>query len=112
MPASEFITAVQSGEIENVRRALSTDPALASAKDEGGVSAIMHAFYRRHSEIAALLVVMKPDVDIFEATAAGKMDRVSEILRVNPESVSRRSADGFTALHFGAFFDRLKLRVN
>lgn len=103
---SDFIVAVQSGDIAAVQRELAADPSLASARDEAGVSAIMHAFYRRQLEIAALLVASKPDLDIFEATAAGNLDRVSQILRADPASAARRSADGFTALHFAAFFNR------
>ena len=103
---SDFIAAVQSGNIAEVRNHLSADRALASAKDGGGVSAIMHAFYRRQHEIAALLVEAKPDLDIFEATAAGKFDRVSAILRSDPAAAQRRSADGFTPLHFAGFFNR------
>lgn len=106
MSPSDFVAAVQSGDVEKVRRELSGNPSLATARDESGVSAIMHAFYRRQHEIADLLVAAKPDLDIFEATAAGKADRVLVILRTDLESMTRRSADGFTALHFAAFFNR------
>lgn len=102
---SDFIAAVQSGEIARVQRALAADPSLASARDENGVSVIMHAFYRRQNEIAAVLLGSKAAPDIFEATAAGRLDRVSEILRADPVSLAQRSADGFTALHFAAFFN-------
>ena len=66
----------------------------------------MFAFYYRRSEIADLLLAAKSELDIFEATAAGKADKVSEILKKHPESAKRWSADGFTALHLAAFFGR------
>lgn len=104
--ASDFIAAVQSGELAVVQRELAADPTLALAKDKTGVSVIMHAFYRRQQEIAALLVNAKPDLDIFEATADGNLDSVLQILRADPDTATRRSADGFTGLHFAAFFNR------
>jgi len=66
----------------------------------------MHALYRRRSEIADLLLSAKRDLDIFEATAAGRADKVSEILQNDTAATKRWSADGLTALHFAAFFAR------
>jgi uncharacterized protein len=102
----EMIAAVQSGDVATVRTMLQQDPALGSAKDANGVSAVMHAFYAHQPQIAELLVAAKADLDIFEATAAGRQRRVSEILDGDPGAAKRWSADGFTALHFAAFFNR------
>ena len=66
----------------------------------------MHAFYCRRPEIADLLIAAKPELDIFEATAAGKADPLSEMLKRDPQAAKRWSADGFTALHFAAFVNR------
>jgi ankyrin repeat protein len=85
---------------------LGDDPALASAQDANGVSAVMHAFYSGQPKIAELLIAAKPELDIFEATAAGKTDKASEILNGGSEAARQWSADGFTALHFAAFFNR------
>jgi uncharacterized protein len=103
---SDVIAAVQSGEVAAVSRFLNDDPTLASARDANGVSAIMHAFYGRQPEIAEVLIAAKPGLDIFEATAAGKANKVSEILNRDSDASRQWSADGFTALHFAAFFNR------
>jgi len=79
---------------------------LASAKDASGVSALMYAFYYRQPEVADLLLGSKSELDIFEATAAGKTDRVAEILQLDRDAANYYSCDGFTPLHFAAFFDR------
>ncbi len=102
---SDLISAAQSGDMNRVRRMLQEDPALASSRDTTGVSAVMHALYRRQPEIANLLVSSKPQLDIFEATAAGKADVVSKILTEDSDAAKCWSADGFTALHFAAFFN-------
>jgi ankyrin repeat protein len=101
-----IILAVQSGDVDKVRQLLKEDSSLASSRDAAGVSALMHALYRRRSDIADLLLSANRDPDIFEATAAGRADKVSEILQNNPAAAKRWSADGFTALHFAAFFAR------
>ncbi len=103
---SDVIAAVQAGDASALSRLLRDDPALASARDANGVSAVMHAVYSGQREIAELLIAAKPELDIFEATAAGKTDKVSEILNRDSEAARQRSADGFTALHFAAFFNR------
>jgi ankyrin repeat protein len=103
---ADVIAAVQSGDAAKIRNLLHDDPSLAAAKDANGVSAVMHAFYHRRPEIADLLIAAKPELDIFEATAAGKADQLSEMLKREPESAKRWSADGFTPLHFAAFFNR------
>lgn len=106
---ADVIAAVQAGDAAKIRGLLQDDPSLAAAKDANGVSALMFAFYYRRSEIADLLLAAKPDLDIFEATAAGKDDTVSEILKKDPEAGKRWSPDGFTALHFAAFFNSLEI---
>jgi len=109
---SDVIAAVQSGDAGKVRSLLQGDPSLAAAKDANGVSAVMHAFYCRRPEIADLFLAAKSELDIFEATAAGKVDKVSEILRRDPQAAKRWSGDGFTALHFAAFFNRPEIARN
>ena len=103
---ADVIAAVQAGDAAKIRTLLQGDPSLAAAKDANGVSALMFAFYYRRSEIADLFLATKTDLDIFEATAADKPEKVSEILKRDPDAAKRWSADGFTALHFAAFFNR------
>jgi len=103
---SDVIAAAQSGDVEKLRGFLRDDASLAGAKDASGVSALMHALYRRQQAAADMLLATKSDLDIFEATAAGKADRVSEILEHDSNAAKSWSADGFTALHFAAFFNR------
>jgi uncharacterized protein len=100
---SDLIAAVHAGDIEKVRTLLGENPALASAKDERGVSALMHAYYRGRKDIAEAILDSRSDLDIFEATAAGRTAMVSSILERDPASAKAWSADGFTPLHFAAF---------
>jgi ankyrin repeat protein len=102
--AHEMIAAMQAGDADRIRQMLAETPALAGARDQNGVSAIMHALYRQRPDLAELLAGSRADLDIFEATALGRTSRVLELLRALPALVAGCSGDGFTALHFAAFF--------
>jgi len=103
---SDIVSAAQAGDLEKLRALLKDNPTLASARDASGVSALMHAYYRRQQGAADMLLNANASVDIFEATAAGRGDKVSAILQTDPDTAKSWSADGFTALHFAAFFNR------
>jgi ankyrin repeat protein len=103
---SEMISAVHAGDGEKVKSLLQTDPGLAAAKDERGVSALMHAYYRGRRDIADSLLTSRADLDIFEATASGRAQTVSGLLDRDPAQAKAYSSDGFTALHFACFFNQ------
>jgi len=103
---SEIVASVHSGEIEKIKALLQANPSLASAKDERGVSALMHAYYRGRRDTAEVILNSRTELDIFEAAASGRADTVSEILERDRTQAKAWSADGFTALHFAAFFNQ------
>lgn len=103
---SDVVSAVHAGDIEKVKTLLQADPTLASAKDERGVSALMHAYYRGRRDIADVVLGSRSDLNVFEATASGRAQLVSEILDHDSAQAKAWSADGFTALHFASFFNQ------
>ena len=67
------------------------------------VSPLMQALYeRRQADVDAILAT-DPELDVFEAAALGRADRVSELVAADPGRATAYSADGFTALHLAAF---------
>jgi ankyrin repeat protein len=52
------------------------------------------------------LLAADPDLDLFEASAVGRIDRVRAGIDDDHDSVRRSSPDGFTALHLAAFFGK------
>jgi ankyrin repeat protein len=83
---------------------LADAPALAASRDDEGVSAVLHALYHGRSEMAETLAAALPQLDIFEAAALGRADRVRELLAGDAALARTQSPDGFTALHLPAFF--------
>ena len=103
---SDVVAAIHAGEVEKLKAVLEADPSLARAKDERGVSALMQAYYRGRRDIADVILNSRTDLDIFEAAASGRAQTVSEILDRDARQAKAWSADGFTALHFAAFFNQ------
>ncbi len=101
---ADVIEAIESGNAERLKELLAADRALGAARDAAGVSALMQALYRRRKDMAELLRRARPDLDIFEATSLGRADLVEEMVNRDPRLANARSADGFTPLHFAAFF--------
>jgi ankyrin repeat protein len=102
--AADLIDAIDGDDAERLEAILAESPALAAARDDEDVSAVLHALYHGRPLLARLVAAALPQLDIFEAAALGRADRVRELLAVDPGLARARSADGFTALHLPAFF--------
>lgn len=104
--SADLFAAIAGGDVEAARRILADDSGAAAAKTEHGVSALMMALYHRQQAIADALADAVGQLDVFEAAALGKVDRVRELVGGDAGLVAASAPDGFTALHFAAFFDR------
>jgi ankyrin repeat protein len=104
--ATEFIAAVKKGDREAVERMLTSDPALVSARDEQGVSAVLLSHYYGKTEVSRVLLARRPELDIFEATTAGDAERVRALLATDRSLANAWSPDGFFPLGLAAFFKR------
>jgi ankyrin repeat protein len=98
------LAAVQTGDVQQLKDLLAEDRSLGRARDGSGVSALMHALYRQRKDLVDVLRGTGMDFDIFEATSLGRSDLVEEMVERDPRLAFARSGDGFTALHFAAFF--------
>ena len=108
MPTAEedLIAAVNTDDAARVAELLAADPSLASTRSVGGVSAIMLSRYRFDRATTDALLAADPELDVFEAATLGYIDRLRERLAEDPARAMALSPDGFTALHFAAFFGK------
>jgi uncharacterized protein len=104
--AADLIEAINAGDAGRVSAILAEDPSLVAARDDEGVSALMLARYRFDRAVTDVLLAADPDLDVFEAATLGYVDRLRERLEADRGAVSAFSTDGFTALHFAAFFGK------
>src|SRR2546426_9426614 len=104
-----FIDAIKAGEFERVKAMVSADPTLIDARGRTGESAILTAVYHRQKEIVNLLVARGATLSLFEASAAGEVERVERLVASDPSAVNTYSADGWTPPHPPAFFGHTKI---
>ena len=104
----ELFEAIEAGDDARVVTLLDADPSLASSRDASGVSALMRALYRFDKPLIETVKRRVDELDVFEAAAFGDVDRLTELLSDEPSLVTSYSGDGFTALHFAAFFGRFE----
>jgi len=104
-----FVDAIKAGEFERVKAMVSADPGLIDARSRTGESAVLTAVYHRRQDVVNLLVARGATLSIFEACAAGEVERVERLLAEDPACVGAYSADGWTPLHLAAFFGHARV---
>jgi uncharacterized protein len=103
MTRETILAAIDAGDEAAVERLLGEDPGLAALYDDDGVSAVLQARYRGAVAIAERIADAR-DPDVFEAAALGRVDRLDALLSADPALAAAWSPDGFTVLHYAAFF--------
>ncbi|HUD70937.1 MAG TPA: ankyrin repeat domain-containing protein [Dongiaceae bacterium] len=100
----EIFGAIRTGDAAKVGELLRAEPALASARNERGDSALLAAAYLGRRDIMDSLIAAGAEPTLWEAVTIGLKERVVEILRREPSLIGEYSHDGWTALHLAAFF--------
>jgi ankyrin repeat protein len=100
--------AVIDGNLAVVQQHLEKDPALLYARDAQGQSVYLLAAYAGQPAVMALFESKGLVLDIYEAAAGGKTDRVNELLRPAPGLVKAPNAAGDTPLHAAALASQSK----
>ena len=68
------------------------------------MSRVMDAMYRGRRDEAEALAADTGELDVFEAAALDRAEEVGRLLADDPGRAAAWTSDGFTALHFAAFF--------
>jgi ankyrin repeat protein len=100
----ELFESIKANDAAKTRELLSLDPTLANARMDSGLTAVLLAVYYGRKEIVELLLASGARLNLFEASATGKLDRVEEILNEQPDLVNEYAPDGFTPLGLASFF--------
>ena len=104
----ELIEAVKAGDGDAVARVLRDNPAALQTRDANGASPLLIAIYHQKHDIAKMLAEAKGQIDIFEASALGRVDHIKQLLREEPALASGYSPDGFPVVGLAAFFGHLE----
>lgn len=99
--------AIKAGKLDQVNRLLRENPGLLKARDANGASPLLIAIYHQKHDIAKALADASDSIDIFEAAALGRVDRIKQLLRDDPSLASAYAPDGFPPVGLASFFGHL-----
>ncbi len=100
-----LLAAIRSRDSDAVARLIANDPAASSLTGPSGESLVLHACYVGASAIAPALLAQRA-LDAAEAAALGDVAALDTALTYDADSISRRTADGWTPLHLACFFGK------
>src|SRR5437867_1888945 len=99
----EFIDAVKRGDLARVRELAKAGPSLLNSRTQRGLSPLLVPLSSGQKVAAANLIAMGAELDIHDAAAAGRLDRVQALAERDPSLVNTASAEGFPPLGLAAY---------
>ncbi len=99
----EFIEAVKRGDLSKVRDLVRANPALLSSRTKRGLSPVLVALYSGQKIAAANLIALGADLDVHDAAASGRIERVRELVERDPSLVNAVSPEGFPPMGLAAY---------
>ncbi|MEO6712534.1 MAG: ankyrin repeat domain-containing protein [Mycobacteriales bacterium] len=99
----ELFDAIAAGNAERVGRLVAADPAVVRHRNAEGIAPIVWAAYVGKPDIGSVLAAAVGQLDLAEAAVLGRTDDVRRLLD-SGTPVDEMTPDGFTALHYAAFF--------
>src|SRR5881628_1331175 len=99
----DVFDAIAADDVDTVRELVEQDPQVGKQRDADGVSALLTALYHGRSAIADELVRAGPELDVFEAAAYGRAERLRALLD-DRAFANAWSPDGFQPLGLAVFF--------
>jgi ankyrin repeat protein len=102
--SEKLFEAIAAGDEDAVQELVELRPELAERRNEAGLSPVLHALYNGKADVAEVLLNVNPALDVFDAAATGRTRGMEELLDGEPKLARNWSADGFTPLHYAAFF--------
>ena len=104
-----LLNVIKAGDTGELRKLLAADPGLVRHRPAEGPTPMLLAVYHGHRELAAILLESGYSLDVFEAAALGRLDRVRELINQSGPLVNAWSQDGFSPLGLASFFGHLEV---
>jgi ankyrin repeat protein len=99
----QLFNAIARGDLAGVKATVAARPELARSKNADTLPVLVFARYVGSTAVLKALVDAGPPLNVFEAAQANEAQRLIELIDGDPALVTY-SDDGFTALHFAAFY--------
>ena len=102
--ATAVIDLIKAGDIDGLKSLLASDASQASARNEQGLSLLMFARYQFKLDAVEAILAAGASLDLFEAAALGKVDRLRSLLDADAAAANSFAPDGMTPLGLACFF--------
>ncbi len=106
--AAKFFQIIQGRDTASANRMLAAEPELASARNEKGQSALLLTVYSGNKELCDVLLARGVPLELHEAAALGRLERVKELVEKKPSLAKSYSPDGFSIIALAAVFGHLE----
>jgi ankyrin repeat protein len=100
---------ITTADLNSLDTLLSQEPALANTRTSHQVSPLMLSCYYKKPEVTALLLKYLDEINLFEASAAGKFDAVAHLVYTHPDALNFYAEDGFTPLGLACYFGQYEV---
>jgi uncharacterized protein len=100
---------ITNADLRSLDALLKEDAALAKTRTSHHVSPLMLSCYYKKPEVTTLLLRYLDDINLFEASAAGKFDVVANLVYAHPEAINFYAEDGFTPLGLACYFGHYEI---
>ncbi|HEY1203199.1 MAG: ankyrin repeat domain-containing protein [Bryobacteraceae bacterium] len=100
----QLFEAIRAGDASRVSELLEAAPSLAGARAPDGASPVLMAIYCGHPEMVGLFEERGVALNLFEACAVGRRERVAALVDANPSLIREFSDDGYPVLGLAVFF--------
>jgi uncharacterized protein len=107
MSSAELFEAIRVGNPPRVKSLLDSDPSLAFAKNDSGVSAVLMSVYTGQYEIRDLLLARGAGLELHDAAAVGNLERIRQFVEKDPALAKSFSPDGFPLVALASVFGHL-----
>ena len=87
----QFLDVVKTGDCAQVDRLLEENPGLVGARLPSGETPVIAALYRGHKTVIEKLLRAGAPIDVFAASALGRLDALEKNLASDPQLVHRYS---------------------
>jgi len=101
-----YITTADLNSLEDL---LTQNPALAKTRTSHQVSPLMLSCYYKKPEVTDILLKHLDEINLFEASAAGKFDVVAHLVYSHPDAINFYAEDGFTPLGLACYFGQYEI---
>src|SRR5207249_467690 len=108
VPATSF-PLIQTRDTAAARRMLAAEPELAGARNAKGQSALLLTAYSGNKELCDVLLACGVPLELHEAAALGRLERVKQLVEEIPAEAKTYSPDGFPVFALAAVFGHLEV---